>query len=80
MAATPYFRNEGPPDDPYDIGLAIARVLDRLDGSLLQRDPTRGGKVSRARWRGTDGSEPTEPPDAPEGYPNAVEVHVAVTA
>lgn len=79
VTATLYFRNEGPPDDPYDVGLAIARVLDRLEAAL-QRDPTMGGKVSRARWRGTDGSAPTEPPDAPDGYPNAVEVYVAVTA
>ena len=76
--ATFYFRDEGPPDDPRDVGLAIARVLDRLEDSL-SNDPTLGGDVLRAKWRGTDGSEPTEPPYAPDGYPNAVEVYMGVT-
>jgi hypothetical protein len=79
VTTTLYFRNEGPPEDPYDVGLAIARVLDRIEESIAS-DPTLGGRVLRAQWRGTNGSEPTEPPHAPENYPNAVEAHIGLTA
>lgn len=73
-----WFPNQGPPDDPRDTGLAIARVLDAMSDGI-DADPTLGQRVHRATWSGTDGNEPTQPGGGPEGMPERVEAYMRVT-
>lgn len=72
-----WFPRQGPPDDPYDVGLAIARILDAL-ADAAAADPSLGGRFRRARWRGTDSSEPSEPEHAPDGFPYRVEAYISL--
>ncbi len=72
-----WFPEQGPPDEPQDVGLAIARVLDAMSASAEQ-DPTLGGQVDRAQWRGTDGSQAEKPGTGPEAFPLRVEAYMTL--
>lgn len=79
ITATLYFPEDSPTwEDPRDMGLAIAQVLDPLEESLAS-DPTMGtGQHGlRVEWRGTEGDEPVKRLNTPPDYPWAVDVHLA---
>jgi len=78
VTVTLYFPQESSTwEDPDDLGLEIAQVIQRMEESL-NHDPSLGHRGLRAKWRGTDGSQPTQRSNAPPGYPEAVEVYLAV--
>jgi hypothetical protein len=72
-----WFPAQGPPDNPHDVGLAIAAVLDAMSVGVKD-DPTLGRRVIRARWR--ESSEPAELDTGPEGFPYRVEAYMTLQA
>ena len=74
-----WFPEEGPKDEPNEVGLAISRVIVAIEDGV-SADPTLGGKVRRAAWRGTDGDHPTSPLSKPDAeLSNRVEAGLRVT-
>jgi hypothetical protein len=71
-----WFPEQGPPDDPDAVRLAIARVLDAMS-EAAEHDPTLTQRFRRARWKGTDG-EPTEPGTGPDDFPLRVAAHLTL--
>lgn len=79
ISVTLYFR-EGDPtwDEQRDVQYAIAPVVDPLEEALT-RFPEIGPPGLQVSWSGTDGAGATLPPNAPDGYPFAVQLYLNAT-